>query len=260
MNTYTVTLEPDELKQVYQEGRDRNNRHHTDGSYEGHDGEDAHIKGLKGEVAFAKRYGLEPDLSSQIDGDGGVDFEISCWLGDSLTVDVKATEHYENPWLLVPVDKDDWSDMYVCAAVDGADIKLVGWQSCEEVRSFPASDATGKQTNHILKPADLRQLPAKQMVEPVGVDTDTETASQPDQQEQEQEQSQETETDNLPRSPPAEFAQRTHDNPPEYAKPRIKNTTEMAYLDAIREKEMSRDNPRKQRIEWINQQQQEITE
>jgi hypothetical protein len=258
MNTYTVTLEPDELKQVYQEGRDRENRHgpRADRYDYNSDGEENHIRGLKGEFAFAKRYGLEPDLSPQIDGDGGVDFEISCWLGDSLTVDVKATKYYENPWLRVPVDKDDWADMYVCTAVDGVDIKLVGWQSCEEVRSFPASDATGKQTNHNLKPADLRQLPAKQMVEAVGADTETETASQPDQQGQETE----TETDNLPRSPPAEFAQRTHDNPPEYAKPRIKNTTEMAYLDAIREKEMGRDNPRQQRIEWINQQQQEITE
>jgi hypothetical protein len=256
---HTVDLQPHHLKDIYQEGVAREDRHPTDGSYDGLDGYDANIMGLKGEFAFADFYGLEPDLSAQIDGDGGVDFEISCWLGDSLTVDVKTTEHDDDPWLRVPVDKDDWADMYVCAAENGATIDLIGWQSREEIKSFPASNATKKQTNHILKQDDLRQLPNESMITAVDADT---AESQPTQEQGQGqgEQGDETQAHTIPRSPPSEFARRTHDTEDEYAKPRIKNTTQAVYLEAIREREMSRDNPRQQRIEWMDQQETEITE
>jgi hypothetical protein len=61
-----------------------------------------------------------------------------------------------------------------------------------------------------------------------------------------------------PKTPPAVFALSTRDTSDKYAKARIENTTDPAYLKAIQEKEVARDDPRQKRIAWINQQRKEI--
>lgn len=56
------------------------------------------------------------------------------------------------------------------------------------------------------------------------------------------------------RRPPAGvFARETRDTSDEYAEHRIKNTDDPDYLAAMLTQEAARDDPRQQRIGWINQ-------
>ena len=56
------------------------------------------------------------------------------------------------------------------------------------------------------------------------------------------------------RRPPAGiFARETADTSDEYAEHRIKNTDDPEYLKAMIEVEAGRDEPRRQRIGWMNQ-------
>ena len=63
------------------------------------------------------------------------------------------------------------------------------------------------------------------------------------------------------RRPPAGiFARETADTSDEYAEARIKNTDDAEYLKAMIEVEADRDEPRRQRIGWMNQQLVEVRE
>ena len=61
------------------------------------------------------------------------------------------------------------------------------------------------------------------------------------------------------RRPPAGiFARETADTSDEYAEHRIKNTDDPEYLKAMIEVEAERDDPRRQRIAWMNERLQEV--
>ena len=63
------------------------------------------------------------------------------------------------------------------------------------------------------------------------------------------------------RRPPAGiFARETADTSDEYAEARIKNTDDAEYLRAMIEVEADRDEPRRQRIGWMNQRLAEVRE
>ena len=63
------------------------------------------------------------------------------------------------------------------------------------------------------------------------------------------------------RRPPAGiFARETADTSDEYAEHRIKNTDDAEYLTAMIEVEAERDEPRRQRIGWMNERLQEVRE
>ena len=61
------------------------------------------------------------------------------------------------------------------------------------------------------------------------------------------------------RRPPAGiFARETADTSDEYAEHRIKNTDDPEYLQKMIEVEAERDDPRRQRIAWMNERLQEV--
>ena len=61
------------------------------------------------------------------------------------------------------------------------------------------------------------------------------------------------------RRPPAGiFARETADTSDEYAEARIKNTDDPEYLQKMIEVEAERDDPRRQRIAWMNERLQEV--
>lgn len=165
----TVHLEPDDLQAAYVEGRRRDNSRSWSRNY-AIDAETTHIRGLKGEIAFARCYGLSPDLSERPAGDGGVD--VSCWwFVFPVSVDVKTTQYVADPWLRVRADCSSHADVYVLAAVadDGVAVDLVGWATRHDVTDTPPTRTeTGHHTNHILKAQDLRALPDPMWVAPPG--------------------------------------------------------------------------------------------
>jgi hypothetical protein len=200
---------------------------------------ETHVRGLKGEIAFADFYGLKPDLQIRPEGDGGVDFEVE-WLGDDVTVDVKTTTYTGNPGLLVRENAANRADRYVLAIVDGTEVRLVGFASCDTMLDAPVTEHTGHMRNHMVRADDLRALPDAPLIS-------TRTPDQTD-----------TTGRQTPRSPPSTFALSTRDTSDEYARARIENTTDPAYLTAILDKEVARDEPRQKRIGWINQQRKQI--
>jgi hypothetical protein len=240
---HTVDLKPDQLKTVHTEARAR------DDSYDDSpvkttkalnmDKGETHVRGLKGEIAFAEFYGLQPDLQIRPEGDGGVDFEVE-WLGSDVTVDVKTTTYQENPGLLVRENAANRADRYVLAIVDGTEVRLVGFASCDTILDAPVTEHTGHMRNHMIRADDLRALPDAPLISPQSPDQSDSAAQK------------------IPRSPPSTFALSTRDTSDEYAKARIENTTDPAYLKAIQEKEVARDDPRQKRIAWINQQRKKI--
>lgn len=63
------------------------------------------------------------------------------------------------------------------------------------------------------------------------------------------------------RRPPAGiFARETRDTSDEYAEHRIKNTGDPEYLEKMIEVEAERDEPRRQRVAWMNERLQEVRE
>jgi hypothetical protein len=93
---HTVDLTPTALKTVHTTARARHDDYEDGDNIKqtrawSVDEGDTHIRGLKGEVAFADLYGFAPDLEQHDTGDGGVDFAVS-WTGHDtadVTVDVK---------------------------------------------------------------------------------------------------------------------------------------------------------------------------
>jgi hypothetical protein len=248
--TYEVTLSEDTLDTICREAAAR----HAD--YEDGDNVketrtwnidegDTHVRGLKGEFAFAKKYGLEPDLDQHDTGDCGVDFTAT-WDGHTtadVTIDVKTVSYPSDPWLCVRHNAADYADRFVLAStLDGSNtVNLHGWETKETVLETQPTERTGHTLNYILQESDVRALPDPALINPA-TDTDDTGPSKTTRR----------------RPPAATFALRTRDTSDEYAESRIKNTDSADYLDAILQKEVARDNPRQQRIAWINQRRREI--
>lgn len=153
----TVTLTPDDLAAAYEHGRERDAARGWSRNF-GIEREQTHIRGLKAELAVARYYGLEPDLSFRRDGDGGVDFRAKV-RNTPTALDVKATQYIIDPWLKVRADGHHAADAYLLAAVNGAVVRLVGWAAAATVRATEPSDATGHHRNHVLRGDDLKPVP-----------------------------------------------------------------------------------------------------
>lgn len=85
------------------------------------------LKGLAGEMAFAKRYGLPLDLTPRLAGDAGRDFLLPTDRG-VFPVDVKTAEIAK--WLLVDVAACKRRTIYVLARYNAATrtAALLGWE------------------------------------------------------------------------------------------------------------------------------------
>ena len=79
-----------------------------------------HFIGAKGEIAFAKCFGLTVEMIQKPEGDNGVDFIL-----DGRSIDVKTTEH-QYPKLIMRKNKIR-SDVYVLAHSKGNKVVLMGW-------------------------------------------------------------------------------------------------------------------------------------
>ena len=79
-----------------------------------------HFIGAKGEIAFAKVFGLTVEMVQKPEGDNGVDFFM-----DGRSIDVKTTEH-QYPKLIMRKNKIR-SDVYVLAHSKGNKVALMGW-------------------------------------------------------------------------------------------------------------------------------------
>ena len=79
-----------------------------------------HFIGAKGEIAFARLFGLTVEMVQKPEGDNGVDFFM-----DGKSIDVKTTEH-QYPKLIMRKNKIR-SDVYVLAHSKGNKVALMGW-------------------------------------------------------------------------------------------------------------------------------------
>jgi len=165
----TVALEPDHLRHIYAEGRRRDEAREWSRNYN-IDREQTHIRGLKGELAVADYYGLEPDLSDRPTGDAGIDFEAWWCHLYPVAIDVKTTQYRTDPWLRVRADGHDAADIYVLTAVDGTEVDLVGWASRGDVEAVEPSRETGHHENHVLDAGALRPLPEPEFVDALEVE------------------------------------------------------------------------------------------
>lgn len=154
----THTLTPDELARAYELGRARDAKG-FDGTVD-LDSTDAHVIGVKGELAFAARYGLEADTSiNGSGGDGGYDFELR-HKGRRRLVNLKVSTFNQNPWLKVRTERiEQAADTYVLAAIgaDGITIRFAGWATADEIKQTEPTMKTGSK-NHILDETELRPM------------------------------------------------------------------------------------------------------
>jgi len=149
----TVDLPPEALQQAYEFGRKRNSKGFA-GSVDT-DPQQAHILGMKGELAFANLYNLTPDLSiNDSSGDAGYDFQATV-RGELRRIDVKSTTHYADPWLKLRADRCETpTEIYVLAAVDQCRVKFVGWLPDSHLKHKETTTRTGRE-NYLCKPDEL---------------------------------------------------------------------------------------------------------
>ena len=154
----THTLTPDELARAYELGRARDAKGFS-GTVD-LDSTDAHVIGVKGELAFAATYGLETDTSiNATGGDSGYDFELT-HNGTRRLVNLKVSTFYEKPWLKVRAERiEQPADTYVLAAIgaDGVTIRFAGWATADEIKQTEPTMMTGSK-NYIRDETELRPM------------------------------------------------------------------------------------------------------
>jgi hypothetical protein len=92
--------------------------------------------GVAGELAFAKKYGLEIDDSIRPEGDGHVDFKVNI-NGNEVTVDVKTAQKAYN-LLVKEWEIKDCADILVLAERGPNDeIKFLGWETKDIMKVMP---------------------------------------------------------------------------------------------------------------------------
>jgi hypothetical protein len=90
---------------------------------------EAHTQGLKAEVAVAHHYDLDLDVTMYEDrGDFGVDLYYK-----GVPVSVKSTNYRSDPYLRVEERHFLENHLYVCCAVQGREVDIVGWASWKDV-------------------------------------------------------------------------------------------------------------------------------
>jgi len=88
--------------------------------------EKRHLKGVAGEIAFARLFGLDVDDEKRPNGDPGYDFVAPC----GATIDVKTRSETEKDFALTGGylgDFDAHCGVLAWPIPDGAAIRLVGW-------------------------------------------------------------------------------------------------------------------------------------
>jgi hypothetical protein len=103
--------------------------------YENENKED--IIGIAGEIAFAERYGLKPDLEIRPLGDGHVDFEIESNGKKILTIDVKTARKPYN-LLIKKLEMERAADIFVLAKYsEEGKVDFLGWTTKEIMKGQP---------------------------------------------------------------------------------------------------------------------------
>lgn len=118
-------------------GKQRQNAHPngTKRYYKDENTED--IIGIAGEIAFANRYGLSPDLEIRPNGDNHIDFKIE--INDSIvkTIDVKTAQKAYN-LLVKQWEMDKASDILVLAEYKNENcINFLGWTTKKIMKQQP---------------------------------------------------------------------------------------------------------------------------
>jgi hypothetical protein len=98
------------------------------------------LAGVRGEAAFADRYGLPYDSIRATGGpDGGTDFAVDFYGGVRLTFDVK-TRAVARADLLVPMvkfEKGRLANYFVLGRCIGKEVSFIGWEDPVLVRCIP---------------------------------------------------------------------------------------------------------------------------
>jgi len=160
----TLTLSDEQVQTAISNGVHRDELRNYSHNYN-IDREQTHIRGLKGEIGFAEYYGLETDLSTRVLGDDD-DFKI-IFNDSQLSVDVKTTKYFDDPWLKVRPEYVSKADLFVLAAVSEQTVKIIGYATQEDVLETSPTKRTGHRENHVLKSEHLRPLPKKDQIQSI---------------------------------------------------------------------------------------------
>jgi hypothetical protein len=111
----------------------------------------ANLMGLRGEEAFAERYGLAVDLTPRLGGDGGHDLKVTVWQSYSIgvyPVDCKAALIPKD--LIVEAARIQPDTIYVLCKYSEADdrCELLGWQWGRVLMRSPPKDYGYGVMNH----------------------------------------------------------------------------------------------------------------
>ncbi len=108
--------------------------------------------GIRGEDAFAKKYGVERNNALLERGDGGVDFVIN-----NIKIDVKtASRDYG---LLVETKKQKDDLVYILAVIDTKnEICFLGWIYGNNVKSFPIQTSRHGVINYVVPSSCLKSM------------------------------------------------------------------------------------------------------
>lgn len=124
---------------------------------------EAHIMGLKGELAVSKVYGDGTvDESVSAKGDKGVDLTLKIG-GKQRDVDVKSNKYSTDAWILLKKSHASWgADAYVSTYTPESSKKVVltGWAIDDElIRKENLSQSNHGWMNYKLTPDEQRDLP-----------------------------------------------------------------------------------------------------
>lgn len=119
------------------------------------------IIGLSGEIAFGKKYNLNPDLKIRPNGDNHIDFKIKINDDKIITLDVKTAQKAYN-LLIKEWEIDKCSDILILAQFHNEeDIEFLGWSTKKEMKNQPKKIFSSLNINNYylhknkLKPMDL---------------------------------------------------------------------------------------------------------
>jgi hypothetical protein len=139
------TPTPEEVARVRRESK----RNEPNSTWE------ADLIGAMGEIAFAKAFGFEVDMTPRPDGDGGVDFVF--WRkGKRKTIDIKTANRA--PYLLVTERAmRKAADILVLAVHDRGEITFIGWETKGIMSTMPTADF-GLGLSHFRAASELRPM------------------------------------------------------------------------------------------------------
>jgi hypothetical protein len=167
------TPTPEEVARVRRESK----RNEPNSTWE------ADLIGAMGEIAFAKAFGFEVDMTPRPDGDGGVDFVF--WRkGKRKTIDVKTANRA--PYLLVTErTMRKCADIVVLGAHDRGEVTFIGWEVKGVMSTMPTADFGLGPNNlsHFRAASELR--PMGQLVNYLGGASVSRERPQPDETENE---------------------------------------------------------------------------